>query len=519
MRIRHLFAGLTLFIALGGIPAESSAQKINTVQRPDVSMVSAIMQMLASPGLEGRETGTRGGYLAANYVASMMEYAGLKPYGSKQAGGHSTLSDYFHPFKLLRYAPHVSPIEITGRKNSKDKLFPGKDFTVEDAISDLSLSSQVVFAGYGISDSGLKYNDYAHLDVKNKIVLVIEGYPGKHDTLSPAWLKFRKTAIDDAFDTGKKCREAERLGAKALVLIPESCLKKDELRQPENLTDGPYQDAEYFLPSAKIQSSIPLIQLTESGAQKIEKSSGLHFADLDHQIACEKVGFPLQIEQSIKARIDVTVDTLLVYNVIGCLRGSDTTKSIILGAHYDHLGIRDSCIYYGSDDNASGVAGLLAIAGMLSKSMTVPSCNLVFASWTAEEKGLIGSEYFTSQLAGNEGVKLYINMDMISRSVSEDTACNMLSVGTRTCDSSLREMAADLNSSLGKPFILDLWDVTGHSGSDYASFTAKNIPILTFNTGLHNDYHTPRDTTSRADFDKMLSVIQLVCSILNETRK
>jgi Zn-dependent M28 family amino/carboxypeptidase len=204
-------------------------------------------------------------------------------------------------------------------------------------------------------------------------------------------------------------------------------------------------------------------------------------------------------------------------NILGLLPGLDTSLTVILGAHYDHLGKRgENIIYYGSDDNASGVAGLLALAEMWTKSHTTPPCNIMFASWTAEEKGLIGSEYFASKLKNPEKVKLYINMDMISRSVKEDTAGRQLSIGTRTADEYLRELASRSNSTLNHPFTLDLWDVTGHSGSDYASFIAKNIPVMTYNTGLHDDYHTPRDIPASADLVKMGDVLKLINNSLHE---
>jgi hypothetical protein len=107
-------------------------------------------------------------------------------------------------------------------------------------------------------------------------------------------------------------------------------------------------------------------------------------------------------------------------------------------------------------------------------------------------------------------------MDMISRSVIEDTTRRQLSIGTRTSDENLRELARKSNTTIHPPFVLDLWDVTGHSGSDYASFTAKNIPIMTFNTGLHNDYHTPRDISVTADLVKMGDVLKLVNTSLQE---
>jgi Zn-dependent M28 family amino/carboxypeptidase len=115
-----------------------------------------------------------------------------------------------------------------------------------------------------------------------------------------------------------------------------------------------------------------------------------------------------------------------------------------------------------------------------------------------------------------KNIKLYINMDMISRSVIEDTARRQLSIGTRTLDENLRELARKTNTSINPPFVLDLWDVTGHSGSDYASFTARNIPVMTYNTGLHNDYHTPRDISATADLVKMGDVLKLVNESLQE---
>ncbi|MBK7093526.1 MAG: M20/M25/M40 family metallo-hydrolase [Saprospiraceae bacterium] len=118
-------------------------------------------------------------------------------------------------------------------------------------------------------------------------------------------------------------------------------------------------------------------------------------------------------------------------NVIGILPGIDTSRSVVIGAHYDHLGIRGDSIFYGADDNASGVAGVLSLAEKWTESVIKPPVNLVFACWTAEEKGLIGSDYFAKNKLKTDSILLYINMDMISRSAPEDTLQNILSIGTR----------------------------------------------------------------------------------------
>lgn len=210
-------------------------------------------------------------------------------------------------------------------------------------------------------------------------------------------------------------------------------------------------------------------------------------------------------------------------NVIGILPGIDTTRSVIIGAHYDHLGIHGDSIFYGADDNASGVAGVLSLAEKWSETRIKPPVNLIFACWTAEEKGLIGSEYFAKHIANPEKLMLYINMDMISRSAPEDTLRNTLSIGTRKSDISFRQLSEETNKKLSLRFNLDLWEVDGHSGSDYASFTAINVPVMTFFSGFHDDYHSPRDIYKKTDPDKMYNVLKLVngimLSYLNKTGK
>ena len=203
--------------------------------------------------------------------------------------------------------------------------------------------------------------------------------------------------------------------------------------------------------------------------------------------------------------------TAVVSNVTGMIRGKDSTKSIIVGAHYDHLGIRDGFIYNGSDDNASGVAGMLALAKNWRGYDEKPACNIVFAAWNCEETGKHGSRYFVRHTHANSGrVLAYINMDMISRSAPEDTNRRIISIGTMPESEGLRQIAIASNLRLPHPFELDLWDVTGHSGSDYASFIEKNIPVMTFFSGYQVDYHTPKDDAGKADLKKMEDILKLV---------
>jgi hypothetical protein len=209
--------------------------------------------------------------------------------------------------------------------------------------------------------------------------------------------------------------------------------------------------------------------------------------------------------------ITTTADTVVLRNVLGIIYGKDRSRSIIIGAHYDHLGIRDGKTFYGADDNASGVAGMLSLAGKWSEARVKPPCNLIFAAWTAEEKGLIGSSYFTQQ-NGKELTKilLTINMDMIAGSAPEDTARQIVSIGTLPVSKGLRQIAIKANANIEKPFVLDLWDVTGHWGSDYAYFSSSGIPVMTFFSGFCDYYHTPGDTMEKTDLPKMENILRLV---------
>jgi hypothetical protein len=491
-----------------------------TVPSPAINDFAPSLQFLASPELEGRETGTQGAAIAAEYIASRMENLGLKPY-NRMCASTPQLSDYFQPFKLIRYNTENSSIEvyISKKQEPKLKLNIYSDFRVRNIVQSLSLESVPVFAGYGIVDSDLGYNDYSGLDVKGKIVLIMEGYPGQQDSTSIARRKFKPIAEKDDFDIDKKCLEAANQGASAVITINKAFLAGKPGNQIQKnvapVKNPGYSGAEFVLPTNAGKPLIGCFRLNINSSEKFAGMLGIDFRKAEQQIA-ERMKFEqVSLKNIIDINTSTVVDTIAVNNVVGLLTGKDTSQSVILGAHYDHLGKRGETVFYGSDDNASGVAGLLAMAKVWSENLTVPPCNIIFASWAAEEKGLIGSEYFTSKLARPEKVKLYINMDMISRSVSEDKAARMLSIGTRTSDEYLRELARGKNSTLDSPFKLDLWDVTGHSGSDYANFMSKNIPVMTYNTGLHDDYHTPHDIRESADLKKMGDVLKLLNGCLN----
>lgn len=501
------------------------------VPSPSENDFAPILSFLSSDWMQGREAGAKGGFMAADYMASMMQLFGLQPYGDPSKGANKGLG-YFQDFEILRYTTQTSSLAFTSRtaNSQNDRDFaPGVDYNVKGGTQSMEAEAPLVFAGYGITDKGNGYDDYKALDVRGKIVVVLKGFPGHADTTSPAWKKFSKTTGEEAsFET--KLRTARMNGAVALILLDgdgkfepfkqaqqNQLLLKSTMNSVKN-ADEDFEDDDYILPNDTANEMIPGFRPGSSATRQLLSGTGLNVADFEKRTA--KTVMPASMllkDKVVKVSVSVKTDPLLVRNVLGMIPGKDRTKYIVLGGHYDHLGIRNGQIYNGSDDNGSGAGGLLALAKVWAESGVQPACNLIFASWTAEEEGLLGSQYFVQAMKINpKAIRLYINMDMISRSVIEDTARRQLSIGTRTLDENLRALARKVNATMSHPFELDLWDVTGHSGSDYGSFTPVNIPVMTYNTGLHNDYHTPRDISANADLVKMGDVLKLVNESLQE---
>ncbi len=285
-------------------------------------------------------------------------------------------------------------------------------------------------------------------------------------------------------------REAGTKGAETASEYIASKMKEAGLKPYVNMS-GWFQEFE-ALAYNKYRDSMTFISQTEPGLKKTRASS---FISSIYNPDYKGEGS----------------DTVNLHNVLGFIEGRDTTHIIIIGAHFDHLGIRSGKTYFGADDNASGVAGVLSLASEWSRFGKKPPCNLIFASWTAEEKGEIGSSYFVNNLGANRSkILITFNMDMISRSAPEDSTFSIVSIGTLPKDINLRNIATKANRSLKDPLILDMWDVTGHYGSDYAYFAESGIPVMTFFSGFEKDYHTPGDVADKVDLHKMQKILNLV---------
>ena len=498
----------------------------NSVPDPKKSDFIGELGFLSSDWMEGREAGTRGSFMAADYIRSRMMQLGLKP-----VAGKDDKKPYFQDFDIIRYktvSAELGLVTQTGHGQIQENFRYGIDFVTEAGPAGIQATAPVRFVGYGISAPLLGYDDYKKTDVRDCIVVMMAGFPGAHDTLSEGWKKFGHGDMERYRDIATRKQTAFKKGALAILLVsphngsgfqPGPQANLNEVKSSVSLfgrEDPVYEDDNYALVFDSV--SLPVFTLGTAATARLLAGTGINLQEAERMAASKLLSQAAEIAgKMVNLTVEVKAEALLVRNVLGYIPGVDTTKTIVIGAHYDHLGTRNGLIYNGADDNASGVAGMLAIAGVWSRSGIKPGCNMIFAAWAAEEKGLLGSSWFVNHFDDSrQSIRLNVNFDMISRSDPNDTAGKIISIGFLRGTDNLKSMAASLNGNLHRPFELDLWETTGHGGSDYAPFAMRKIPVMSFFSGYHNDYHSPRDIFAQSDSVKMEAILKLANDIIRE---
>lgn len=259
---------------------------------------------------------------------------------------------------------------------------------------------------------------------------------------------------------------------------------------------------------SKIAAQYIISQLKQIGIKPLNNDY------LQSFIACRK-------ERQIKARYQVNLDSierlkkqvhksLSLNNILGIIEGENTKEYVIVGAHYDHLGIDEDLagdkIYNGADDNASGVSAVLQLAKAFKESEQKPKRNIIFAFWDGEEKGLLGSKYFTQNCSFIKDIKGYLNYDMIGRGIKskkKNQVTYFYLASHPEYEQWLKEDIKRYNLSLNPDY--RAWD-NPVGGSDNASFALKKIPIIWYHTGGHKDYHQPSDHVDKINWIKLLNI-------------
>jgi len=500
--------------------------------------VQGQLEFLASDWTRGRGTGDPGSYMAADYIASMFKVYGLQPGGDletiypsreeRSAGVEPRqVRTFFQNLELIEYYPgEEQSLSISSDyRGTVEKInFVFKtDFFVNTSDVGMELSSPIVFVGYGMVDEKNRYDDFAGLDVKGKVILRLAGFPGHKDPDSDAYNKFHSddpSFVSDLYR--EKLNVAEEKGVAAVIEITRegnpSTGWADNIPFRYNLPfyegDKPLREVytRMKLPGDEIGSWRSTISVTMRVANQILKGTGVDMDTYEEKVMKSmKPASKILTGKSIEIKTTVNSRIVRERNVIGVLEGMDPDKVVVVGGHYDHLGELKGYIWNGSDDNASGTVGVLTLAKACMATGVQPEYTIVFAAWTAEEKGLLGSHFFVDHpYVPAENIQFYLNYDMISRDAPTDTMMVEASLTYTEAYPELEEMTFNhirrYNLSL-KPAFRSMEKPRG--GSDYSSFAAKDVPILTFNAGFTSDYHQITDHSSKANIEKMTDIIKV----------
>ena len=464
-----------------------------SAQALDPERYLADVKFLAAPEMRGRRTGSPELEKAAGYIASEFEASGLKPLGGS----------YLQAFDVTERTAFGSDDRLLVDSGSKQiNLKQQVDFVPLSLSSNTSAHGGVAFAGYGITAPEYHYDDYQHLDVKGKIVIVLRHEPQENDEGSV----FAGKTLTIHSEISSKAANAKLHGAVGLLLV------NDLANHP-----GDEDRLEGFFPETITEDfGLVVDQITAKTADRLLEQSDVGVAGLLRDIDTHVAPRSLVLASSLSVRMNVNFlqENRTVHNVVGFLPGTGN-EYIVIGAHYDHLGLGgpDSLapsqlgvVHPGADDNASGTAGVMELAHSLAQSGKHKR-GFLFLCFAGEEEGLLGSAYYVNHpLAPLNDTVAMINMDMIGR--IRDRKVYVGGIGTGSSFKAIVSAAA-AKSGLTD----DESEVGGYGASDHTSFTAKRIPTLFFFSGLHGDYHKPSDTWDKINTNGATDVLREVSAI------
>ena len=518
--MKFLIASVIIF----GLFAVSSRGQTSAVERGlqtiTENAIKAQLGFISSDWMEGRQAGEKGEYLAADYIASMLQLYGIKPAGDyiknrKLSNNTENERSYFQNIILLKtYAgeEQILKISTSDGKMEKSIIFtPDVDFFVIPSDPGMEIEAPVVFVGYGYKNDKFQYNDFNKLDVKGKFILKINGIPKFiRDTFSAEEIASYK---DEMESTYKEMGVTGILGFNPEFRVAGWPAEKEfmNLSPAERRAGIGKVSARYSIPGKNTPDNLIRISVSERTANEILKGTGVN---PDDYIKKADTNGKFQIQpisgKGVYLKTSVKTTQVAVRNILGMIEGKNMEKFIVLGAHYDHVGMGNGYIWNGADDNGSGTVGVMTLARAMMATGEKPENTIIFAFWTAEEEGLLGSRYYVRNLDFPvTNLKVNMNFDMISRYISDDEPKKV----TMTYSNGFPAFRDITVSNLEK-YGIDLQvdyqpSENPPGGSDHRSFVEAGIPILRFKPGHREEYHTPKDETGTVDWDIMEKIIKI----------
>jgi Zn-dependent M28 family amino/carboxypeptidase len=465
---------------------------ISSAQAP-TSPIRAHVETLASERFGGREAGSAGERLAADYLASQLARIGARPLPGR--------ADMFMPFDFTAGSRDAGSRLVVG----SGKFAAPADVLALSFSDDATVSAPLVFAGYGLvvpESQNFGYDSYATLDVKDKAVVVFRYFPEDADRETRAILARYS-------DLRYKAMAARQRGARALLVVTG----------PRSPNAG--QTVPMTFDTALAGSGIPAASISARAATALFAGRSIESIQKELDTGNPHVaGFPIE-GVSVELTTAIVRQRQTARNVIAYLPATTPVTGIekpwvMLGAHYDHLGQgrngsslatagEAGKAHVGADDNASGTAAALAVVEAIAR-QKVRRRHLLVAFWSAEEIGLIGSTAFVNtRTVPSTELTAYLNFDMVGR--MQDNKLAVQATGTSQLWASLLERA---NVAAG--FNLTL-QPDPYQPTDVATFNQASVPSLNFTTGAHLDYHRPSDTADKINFEDLARLADFATAI------
>lgn len=452
----------------GAFNYRSADPYIALAEQVDGNSAWRFVEKLVSDDFAGRLSGTEGADKSAEWIANVFQMYGLKPGGSKDE------DSYFQPFNVPLYEIRRPTSLSIISKQSTEALGYNKDFTVMPFSGSGSIKAPVVFAGFGISNPSQNYEEYASIDVKDKIVVILRK--------APAFSSFSDT--HQSFTN--KIKIAIEKGAKGILFadIPDE-------KNPYPMNMKPVY--------AHSSENMPIFFVSSLLMDKLLSSVSTDLRSIVTKIEHEQKPASMNLNVILDMVCTVSKSIEETSNVIGYLPArTETADSILITAHYDHLGLDhiDGSLYAGANDNASGTGTLMEIARAITHQCFTIDVNIVFIAFSGEEEGLIGSfHYVRNPLFPLKNILAVFNMDMVG------TGNGSLLAGTsKTAYPRLHDAVKTSAEDLGINLVFDQRLL--NSGSDHYPFHREKVPNVFFfrsNPEGLGGYHTPEDTLDTVD--------------------
>ena len=484
--------------------AEAPKTETSKSQDPRLDQVTFDIKYLASDEMGGRQPGTPGIELAEEYIVQEYKKAGLTP--PQGSDNYLQAMEVGNERTVIK---EKSVLTVSGPNDEKMELELNSDFVNLVNRNDYSIEKPIVFVGYGINAKEHNFNEFKDVDVEDSIVLMIRREPqqGNEDSV------FDGTETSRFAYIRTKVRQMRSAGVAGIIMVNDgySSTNSDELVEADQ-----FGTTTQRIPFSHVKRSVIDKLLAKTPVRKADGSELSSLKDIEACIdeTLEPLSQPME-GWTAKMEAGFKTKAIKTNNIVGVVEGEgpNADETIVIGAHYDHLGMGAygsraggrKEVHNGADDNATGTAAVIELARRFATADKKPSRRLVFICFTAEEMGLLGARHYVENpLYPLEKTVAMVNFDMIGWLRNDELTVfnwNSSSAFAPVLDEANLEMKLNLK----KP-------VSGFAGSDHLPFFQRQIPVMFLHTGLTDTYHTPEDDFETIDCGG-------ACKVINFTEK